>query len=77
MEISFRPFQESVVSDIIFVFAEVGKSRQPWAGVYLVFFFKSMKGEILNFLHEVEKMISVISVEVNFREYILENFTIT
>ena len=32
----------------------------PWA----TFLFKSMKGKILNFLHEIEKMISVISVQV-------------
>ena len=30
----------------------------------IVFFSKSMKGKILNFLHEVEKMITVISVQV-------------
>ena len=35
--------------------------RMPWANHL---FPKSMKGKILNFLHEVEKMISVISVEV-------------
>ena len=39
----------------------VGESRQPWANRL---FSKSMKGKILNFLHEVEKMISVISVQV-------------
>ena len=35
--------------------------RMPWADR---FFTKKMKGKILNFLHEVEKMISVISVQV-------------
>ena len=33
----------------------------PWAHRL---FSKSMEGKILNFLHEVEKMISVISVQV-------------
>ena len=40
----------------------VGESRQPWASVCLrpnVFFSKSIKGKILNFLHDFEKMISV------------------
>ena len=31
-------------------------------------FSKSMKGKILNFLHEVEKMISVISVQVQLKK---------
>ena len=35
--------------------------RMPWANRL---FSKSIKGKILNFLHEVDKMISVISVEV-------------
>ena len=35
--------------------------RMSWADRL---FSKSMKGKILNFLHEVEKMISVISVQV-------------
>ena len=35
--------------------------RMPWANRI---FSKSMKGKILNFLHEVAKMISVISVQV-------------
>ena len=35
--------------------------RMPWANRP---FSKSIKGKILNFLHEVEKMISVISVQV-------------
>ena len=39
--------------------AAVGR-RKPWANRL---FSKSMKGKILNFLHEVEKMISVISVQ--------------
>ena len=34
----------------------------PWANGL---FSKSMKGKILNFLHEVEKMISVISKKFN------------
>ena len=38
-----------------------GESRQPWADRFVS---KSMKGKILNFLHEVGKMISVISVQV-------------
>ena len=45
----------------------IGEGRQPWAGISLgpiVFFSKSMKGKILNCLHEVEKMISIISVQV-------------
>ena len=33
--------------------------RMPWANRH---FSKSIKGKILNFLHKVEKMISVISV---------------
>ena len=40
--------------------AAVGQ-RMPWANRL---YSKSMKGKILNFLHEVEKMISVISVQV-------------
>ena len=50
------------------IIKRVGESRHPWAGVYLgpiVFFFLSMKGKILNFLHEVQKIISVISVQIN------------
>ena len=39
----------------------IGESRQPWANRL---FSKSMQGKILNFLHEVEKMISVMSVQV-------------
>ena len=35
--------------------------RMPWANRL---FSKSMKGKILNFLHEAEEMISVISVQV-------------
>ena len=35
--------------------------RMPWANRL---FSKSMKGKILNFLHEIEKMISVISMQV-------------
>ena len=35
--------------------------HMPWANRR---FSKSMKGKILNFLHEVEKMISVIAVQV-------------
>ena len=35
--------------------------RIPWANRL---FSESTKGKILNFLHEVEKMISVISVQV-------------
>ena len=35
--------------------------RIPWANRL---FSKSMKGKILNFLHEVEKMIATISVQV-------------
>ena len=35
--------------------------RMPWANRL---FSKSMKGKILNFLHDIEKMISVISVQV-------------
>ena len=35
--------------------------RMPWANLL---FSKTMKGKILDFLHEVQKMISVISVEV-------------
>ena len=35
--------------------------RKPWANRL---FLKSMRGNILNILHEVEKMISVISVQV-------------
>ena len=35
--------------------------RMPWANRL---FSKSIKGKILNFLHEVEKMISVISPQV-------------
>ena len=35
--------------------------RMPWANRL---FSKSMRGKILNFLREVEKMISVISVQV-------------
>ena len=35
--------------------------RIPWANRL---FSKSMEGKVLNFLHEVEKMISVISVQV-------------
>ena len=35
--------------------------RMPWANSL---FSKSMKGKILNFLHEVEKMIPLISVQV-------------
>ena len=35
--------------------------RMPWANRI---FSKSINGKILNFLHEVEKMISVISVQV-------------
>ena len=35
--------------------------RMPWANRL---FSKSMKGKFLNFLHEIEKMISVISVQV-------------
>ena len=35
--------------------------HMPWANRL---FSKSIKGIILNFLHEVEKMISVISVQV-------------
>ena len=35
--------------------------RMPWADRL---FLKSMEGTILNFLHEVEKIISVISVQV-------------
>ena len=35
--------------------------RMSWA---IRLFSKSMKGKILNFLHEVKKMISVISVQV-------------
>ena len=37
--------------------------RMPWAYVFSSFS-KSIKGKILNFLHEVEKMITVISVQV-------------
>ena len=40
----------------------VGESWQYASGQSS--FLKSMKGKILNFLHEVEKMISVISVQV-------------
>ena len=41
---------------------QVGESRRmPWASRL---FSKSMKGKILIFLHEVEKIISVISVQV-------------
>ena len=39
------------------------ESRQSWAGVCRLFS-KSMKEKILNFLHEVEKAISVISIQV-------------
>ena len=39
----------------------VSGRRMLWANRL---FSKSMKGKILNFLHEVEKMISVISVQV-------------
>ena len=35
--------------------------RMPWSNHL---FLKSMEGKILNFLHEVEKMILVISVQV-------------
>ena len=35
--------------------------RTPWTNRL---FSKTMKGKILNFFHEVEKMISVISVQV-------------
>ena len=35
--------------------------RMPWANGP---FSKSMEGKMFNFLHEVEKMISVISVQV-------------
>ena len=35
--------------------------RMPWANRFVS---KSMKGKILNFLREVEEMISVISVQV-------------
>ena len=35
--------------------------RMPWANRL---FSKSIKGTVLNFLHEFDKMISVISVEV-------------
>ena len=35
--------------------------RMPWANRL---FSKNMKGKISNFLHEVEKMISVISIQV-------------
>ena len=40
--------------------AALGRSM-PWANRL---FSKSMKGKILNFLHEAEKMISVTTVQV-------------
>ena len=45
----------------------VRENWQPWAGVCLGvnrLFSKTVKGKILNFLHEVEKIISVISGKV-------------
>ena len=45
----------------------IGGSRQPWVGVCLGpnhLFSKSMKGKILNFLHEVKKMIPAISLQI-------------
>ena len=45
----------------MFVWVDVGESRQPCA-TYV--FSKSMKAKILNILHEVEKVISVISIQV-------------
>ena len=41
--------------------SDVGESQQPWSNRL---FSKSIKGKILNFSHEVEKMISTISVQV-------------
>ena len=58
-EKNFRPsVVEFIDSDRL---VPIGDSRQPWANRL---FSKSMKGKILNFLHEVKKMISVISVQV-------------
>ena len=53
-------------SDFCYIVYSRGESavlgrRMTWANRL---FSKSMKGNILNFLHEVEKMISVISVQV-------------
>ena len=39
-------------------------TRGPAHALGQSFFFLTMKGKILNFLHEVEKMISIISVQV-------------
>ena len=45
--------------------SEALSRRMPWAKCL---FSKSMKGKILNFLHEVEKMISIISVHVQLKK---------
>ena len=53
------------ISPALIIFEEdsagIWESRQPWASRL---FSKSMKVKILNFLHEVEKMISIIAVQV-------------
>ena len=56
----------SVDASAMAIFKTLEKSRQPWAGVCLRphIFFLSMKGKILSFLHEVEKVISVICIRV-------------
>ena len=43
----------------------------PWA---TRLFSKSMKGKILNFLREVEKVISVISIEVLSKKFDFHSF---
>ena len=53
-------------NDASYAISRIGESRQPWSSVCIGpnrLFSKRMKGKILNFLLEVEKMISVNSVQ--------------
>ena len=53
-----------LIPTAVFHMLLIGESRQPWAGVCLGPIVIFQKGKILNFLHEVEKMITVIFVQV-------------
>ena len=62
-----RVTKQSKILNVTFIFQHfqknfhIGKSRQLRASRL---FSKTIEGKVLNFLHEVEKMISVISVQV-------------
>ena len=62
----FRIINSIFLYIFLFIFYTLGESLQPWAGVCFGphrLFLRIEKGKILNFLHEVEKMILVTSVQ--------------